>query len=107
MSEHKTENQFQNNTKKNAAYLVQSYYDQNDELVKEGKKSVAEYIERKVATVQYLLENIHKKTQSIQIESEDILVTSFCILCSRCLVLPVGRPVCQSETVYDLVEESI
>ena len=77
------------------------------ELVKEGKKSVAEYIERKVATVQYLLENIHKKTQSIQVESEDTLVTSFCILCSRCLVLPVGRPVCQSETVYDLVEESI
>lgn len=77
------------------------------ELVKEGKKSVAEYIERKVATVQYLLENIHKKTQSIQIESEDTLVTSFCILCSRCLVLPVDRPACKSEIVYDLVEESL
>ncbi|MDF2428246.1 MAG: hypothetical protein OPY07_03250 [Nitrosopumilus sp.] len=42
MSEHKTENQFQNNTKKNAAYLVQSYYDQNDELVSRDKFSICD-----------------------------------------------------------------
>ena len=42
MSEHKTENQFQNNTKKNATYLVQSYYDQNDELVSRDKFSICD-----------------------------------------------------------------
>ncbi len=42
MSEHKTENQFQNNTKKNATYLVQSYYDQNDELVSRNKFSICD-----------------------------------------------------------------
>ena len=42
MSEHKTENQFQNNTKENAAYLVQSYYDQNDELVSRDKFSICD-----------------------------------------------------------------
>ena len=42
MSEHKTENQFQNNTKENAAYLVQSYYDQNDELVSRNKFSICD-----------------------------------------------------------------
>ncbi len=42
MSEHKTENQFQNNTKKNAIYLVQSYYDQNDELVSRDKFSICD-----------------------------------------------------------------
>ena len=42
MSEHKTENQFQNNTKKNATYLVQSYYDQNDELVSRKKLSICD-----------------------------------------------------------------
>jgi hypothetical protein len=42
MSEHKTENQFQNNTKENATYLVQSYYDQNDELVSRNKFSICD-----------------------------------------------------------------
>ncbi len=42
MSEHKTENQFQNNTKNNATYLVQSYYDQNDELVSRDKFSICD-----------------------------------------------------------------
>ena len=42
MSEHKTENQLQNNTKKNATYLVQSYYDQNDELVSRDKFGICD-----------------------------------------------------------------
>ena len=42
MSEHKTENQFQNNKKENVTYLVQSYYDQNDELVSRDKFSICD-----------------------------------------------------------------
>ena len=42
MSEHKTENQFQNNKKENVTYLVQSYYDQNDELVSRNKFSICD-----------------------------------------------------------------
>ena len=42
MSEHKTENQFQNNKKENVTYLVQSYYDQNDELVSQNKFSICD-----------------------------------------------------------------
>ena len=42
MSEHKIENQFQNNKKENVTYLVQSYYDQNDELVSRDKFSICD-----------------------------------------------------------------
>ena len=42
MSEHKIENQFQNNKKENVTYLVQSYYDQNDELVSRNKFSICD-----------------------------------------------------------------
>ena len=42
MSEHKIENQFQNNKKENVTYLVQSYYDQNDELVSQNKFSICD-----------------------------------------------------------------
>ncbi len=40
MSEHKIENTFENNTSNKATYLVQSYYDQNDELVSRDKFSI-------------------------------------------------------------------
>ena len=42
MSEHKIENQFQNNKKENVTYLVQSYYDQNEELVSRDKFSICD-----------------------------------------------------------------
>jgi hypothetical protein len=45
-------------------------------LVKEGKTSVTEYLERKVSTVQYLLERLDKKKQDQKIEPEDPFATS-------------------------------
>lgn len=75
------------------------------ELVKEGKTSVTEYLETKVATVEYLLERINKKKQDPDVEPEDTLITSFCVLCNRNLVLPVDVPICKCEFVDDLKEE--
>ena len=42
MSQHKRENQYQNTTEEKAAYVVQSYYDQNDELVSRNKFGICD-----------------------------------------------------------------
>ena len=42
MSEHEIRKLLQDNKKENATYLVQSYYDQNDELVSQDKFSICD-----------------------------------------------------------------
>ena len=74
-------------------------------LVKEGKTSATEYLERKVSTVQYLLERLDKKKQDQKIEPEDPFATSFCVLCHRNPVLAVNVPICKCEFVDDIKEE--